>query len=92
MILPSAIHIAKADEILHPSSSPKGDAAAVEGIAATSEQRVISRDAIVNKTNKMCATGKSNLCNLPNPPSPFCIGAAWCLDSAQLDLSGLWLP
>jgi hypothetical protein len=58
MILPSAIHIAKADEILPAPSSPRKGVNAVGDVAAMVEQRVISRDAIVNKTDKMCATGK----------------------------------
>ncbi len=61
MILPSAIHIAKADEILPPPLSPREAANVAKDGAATVENRVIIRDAIVNKTDKMCATGKSNL-------------------------------
>lgn len=60
MILPSAVHIAKADEILPSPSAQEEGANGAESAAATIEQRVISRDAIVNKTDKMCATGKSS--------------------------------
>jgi hypothetical protein len=58
MILPSSIHITKASEILPPSvlTSEATGTDAVEGHA---EPRVVSRDAIVNKTDKMCATGQS---------------------------------
>ncbi|KAJ9137637.1 hypothetical protein NKR19_g8133 [Coniochaeta hoffmannii] len=55
MILPSSVHIAKAEDILPPSSVPIEEADAQESVT-TIEPRVISRDAIVNKTDKMCAT------------------------------------
>jgi hypothetical protein len=59
MILPSSIHITKSSEVLPPSSlSPVEDADGSRDAAATVEPRVISRNAIVNKTDKMCATGK----------------------------------
>lgn len=59
MILPSSIHITKASEILPPSGLSPGEGAdGSRDAAATVEPRVISRNAIVNKTDKMCATGK----------------------------------
>lgn len=61
MILPSAVHIAKADEILPSPSAQEEGVNGADNAAATVEQRIISRDAIVNKTDKMCATGKSRL-------------------------------
>lgn len=56
MILPSAVHIAKADEILPSPSAQEEGVNGADNAAATVEQRIISRDAIVNKTDKMCAT------------------------------------
>jgi len=63
MILPSSVHIAKAEDILPPSSVPIEEADAQESVT-TIEPRVISRDAIVNKTDKMCATGKLRLIHM----------------------------
>lgn len=55
MIMPSSIHIARGSDITPPE--PPVDASA-EPTPAPKEP-VISRDAIVNKTDKMCATGKT---------------------------------
>lgn len=56
MIMPSSIHIARADDIS--PRSPPMDASAES--KAAPQGLVISRNAIVNKTDKMCATGKTN--------------------------------
>ena len=67
MILPSSIHITKAEEIIPPTSNDtdaNGDAGAV---TTSTEPRVISKDAIVNKTDKMCATGESLSYTTVNP-------------------------
>lgn len=56
MILPSTVHITKADEIQPLPDHPEEGTDAVQGIGAV-EPRVVSRDAIVNKTDKLCATG-----------------------------------
>lgn len=48
MILPSSVHITKADEIGPLPTIPTGGKV---------EPRVVSRDAMVNKTDKLCATG-----------------------------------
>lgn len=56
MILPSSIHITKADEILPLPAIPAEGMDTAEGSSAV-EQRVVSREAIVNKTDKVCATG-----------------------------------
>jgi hypothetical protein len=67
MILPSSIYIAKADDIDPSRSLPAEATDGTEGASAAAEQPVVSRDAIVNKTDKMCATGESP----PNLPSSF---------------------
>ncbi|KAB5578240.1 RmlC-like cupin domain-containing protein [Coniochaeta sp. 2T2.1] len=58
MILPSSIHITKSEEILPPASNGAEDTDTADGVTAAprGEPRVISRDAIVDKTDKMCAT------------------------------------
>lgn len=63
MILPSSIHITKASEV-NPPSAPAGrvrtegsDDATVTAVGP----RVIHKDAVVNKTDKICASGKSPL-------------------------------
>lgn len=55
MIMPSSIHIARGSDIT--PSSPPVDASAE--LTAAPKEPVISRNAIVNKTDKMCATGKT---------------------------------
>ncbi|KAB5584862.1 hypothetical protein GE09DRAFT_1209505 [Coniochaeta sp. 2T2.1] len=58
MFLPSSIHITKAEEILPAASNGAEDTDTADGVtsAPRGEPRVMSRDAIVNKTDKMCAT------------------------------------
>ena len=54
MILPTSISVTKASEILPPTLST------AEGNPddAWAGVRVLSRDAVVNKTDKMCVTGQ----------------------------------
>jgi hypothetical protein len=63
MIMPSSIHIAKAGDITpQPKEVQEKVLAEDRGTIGVNgkkkEIRVITRDAIINKTDKMCATGK----------------------------------
>ncbi|KAK0725238.1 hypothetical protein B0H67DRAFT_480956 [Lasiosphaeris hirsuta] len=55
MILPSSISVTKSRDIL-PPSAPEGNGVRPE----SSGVRVLSRNAVVNKTDKMCASVKPN--------------------------------
>lgn len=61
MILPSSIHIAKASELDPPTTTSARAPAGGGDIAPDTAvgPRVIRKDAIVNKTDKMCASGES---------------------------------
>jgi hypothetical protein len=63
MILPSSIHITKASEV-NPPSAP-AERARTEGsddaTVTAVGPRVIHKNAVVNKTDKICASGKSPL-------------------------------
>ncbi len=55
MIMPSSIHITKASDLLPTAtlSNEEGDLEAASGV------KIIKRDAIINKSDKICASGRS---------------------------------
>jgi hypothetical protein len=53
MILPASVAVTKAADILPPETQPGGD-------GDTPEVRVISRHAMIDKTDKMCTSSKQN--------------------------------
>jgi len=56
MILPASIYVKKASDIIPPSPPLPPDEVKRE---TTSSVKVLSRNAVVDQTDKMCATGKS---------------------------------
>jgi hypothetical protein len=60
MILPASVSVTKATDILPPETQPSEGQGGAEGKAAG--VRVISKNAVVDKTDKMCTSGE------PKPP------------------------
>jgi hypothetical protein len=51
MILPASVAVTKATDILPPAAQPGGD-------GETPGVRVVSRNAVIDKTDKMCTSSK----------------------------------
>jgi hypothetical protein len=56
MILPGSVSVTKAADILPPDTQPSGVDGEETGV------RVISRPAVVNKTDSMCTSSESPVC------------------------------
>ena len=59
MLLPASVAVTKAADILPPAPQPvQGDEAAGEIDTPKDKVRVISRNAMVDKTDRMCTSGE----------------------------------